>query len=474
MYLSVLRYLLVFVAGVLSCYFWFSRAQENAVSESDTRRVQMNAARENRSDEGERGADDWSQRSTGAGAQTGLTDLFATVDGREFRGLLREVNNGQDFEYTRAVSRVLLTEWAHRDPEDALEYVTGLEAGAARSDMLAIALKAYASANGADALTWAEQHLEDQVTAPYLLGAIYAGLAAHGNPRDVIDQAQQLPAGPSRNQAVEAVIGEWARQDMNAVFDWIEVQPLSEDLFGVYRSVMFDYINQHPDVAPHVIRQMRDSDLKGQLAESYTRLVAGRADIESALQWAESIESEQTRHNATWIALDTWSQNEPQGALDYALEYYQAPEYSGLLRQMSENLARTNPPELANKLDAYPVASQVDCGQLVAQYWFQQDPAAAERWLESLSDGAVRQGAVAVAVDQYINNAPQKAYEIAESMTDEQTYWPQITKVVGQWYRVDPEAALAAVSGSYRLDAKQKAALVEQLAPGEVVDILLP
>ncbi|MEO0795269.1 MAG: hypothetical protein AAFX93_08915 [Verrucomicrobiota bacterium] len=403
-----------------------------------------------------------------------LSGLFDAVDSREFSRLLGRSINGRDPTMVRAVSQVLVSEWSQRDPEASLEYVSGLEDGALRSDLLQIALKEYARAYGTDAIDWVNQHFVDLSTDAYMLPAIYSGLASNNPPQDVITMAEHLPEGIVRNHAVAAVIEEWARQDIGAVFDWIETQPLNQDLFDIYRSVMFRYIDQNPGDADMVILEMRESELKGQLAESFTRQLADQQSVSKALEWAEKIDNKKTRHNATWIALDRWSQQAPMQALEYALENYNTGQYAQLLGQMSENLARTDPVMLAAKINELPEAVQASSGEQVAQHWFKQDPVAAERWLYALPENEVKQRALNVAIDQYVNGNPSKAYELAESMSSDSNYWAHASKVVGQWYRVDPDSALAAVQTSARLDLDQKAALMQQLSPNEIVDILLP
>lgn len=381
-----------------------------------------------------------------------------------------EVDENPDELISHSMRKVLISEWAARDPEGALAYVNELDQQAGKDELLMTALKAYGSLNGEAAIAWVKENVPAGGAQQYKICAVFQGMAM----MDAASAAQfveQLPEGSQKGMALSTVMETWAKQDPRAVFAWISKREVSEELYGVYQQAMFAHLKENPDDAVGVIDAMYPSPLKATLSSHYAAQLA-KSDTTGALDWASNIEDVDSRRGALMSALGELGAKDPEGAFRYISEMSDDSSQVALMKQVSIQMAEKDPVKFSTMVDQVPASAQGFVGKRIADAWLARDPAAAIDWINQLPNGDLMDGAVRSGVQYYAGSEPDKAFGLAVSASPALRY-NLLQDTVKRWGKVDAEAAQNAVASSGQLGQEERGQLLG-LISGEGYDVVIP
>jgi hypothetical protein len=292
---------------------------------------------------------------------------------------------------------------------------------------------------------------------------------ANSDPETARARAESLPAGPERDMALQAVASALVETDPEAALEW--ARNLSPPSQNALRSITLALARQDPrrllamldDPAPGVEPQLLlvvatslDTSDPSQLptladgllgrsdaqsAQALQRLVGNwmQRDPETALDWvlahgtefdanvlASAAQTLAARdpvaaaaylgrippsQQSAWITqvAGQYGRSDPYGAMAWVAQFQGQDTYEVAVRQVIANAAQTDAYAASQMLSQASATVQFGASQPVAAALAQQDPRAAVRWAESLSDARARSSATAVVAVTWYNSDPNGA-----------------------------------------------------------------
>jgi hypothetical protein len=214
--------------------------------------------------------------------------------------------------------RVILTEWASRDPEAALAYVRTMKIGPEHTDGILIVLQAIGRTDPDRAILLANDMVKDSEQA-----AIYNSLFSAAAAIDVSRALRTfnfVPEGEGRDNALRALTGKWAATDAQACLDWanglanererdiarestidalVKTDPTKaialaqENLAGddreqICSTAIRRLCERNPEAARDAFAQLDADSQQPFTTMEVARALAGK-DLNSAIAWAESL-----------------------------------------------------------------------------------------------------------------------------------------------------------------------------------------
>lgn len=397
-------------------------------------------------------------------------ERLGTMSVYELRKMAEQAATSSDPLEKQAMLKVVIADWAEKDPNGALRYILETESG--RNDLLMIALERHGMKNGESALNWLDNNIADNGQRNYLRASIFRGIAAT-DPLQAIALADDMPIGASRNEAQRAVVETWIKQDIDAVFNWIgqaKQTSLTEDLYG---EAMRHYIDIRPNEAEELLIEMEPGSLKSLLAEKYAKQVATE-DVRDALMWAMDLDPNARKQALTGI-MEQWTETDANAAIDYIMGNPDYPAYTEILTQTVIPITYNNPTLLIERLDSMREEDQQIVTKRLAIALYAQDPESAESWIESMPRGPARDAALPDAVSHHMNSNLPRAFELASSSDREIGRMEMMERAATKWGTLDYEAAHHYIAASEDLNQDERNYLLKIVASTEEkAPIILP
>jgi hypothetical protein len=383
--------------------------------------------------------------------------LFDGVEVHELESLARAAALSTDDIENESLLRVLVSEWAKRDPVAAITFAQGIE----RTDLMYDALRQMAKQNAGDALCWIEQHVKLADRKRYLEVAVFQGLAKT-DPKAAVSFVEQIPPGAQRDRLLSVTVRQWAEQDIHAVFDWLETAEQTPQFASMYTEVMGDYIEQDAVQAASLVAEMESCENKLCLAPQVACKLAEQ-DVDHALEWVQELAGDEKKYSLMGV-LDRWASG-PDGkeALIYILEHSDEHEYQDLLATVAVKMSLNHPEELEAAFESMSASDQIVAAEQLAAVYSRDDSDKCNEWLASLDAGPVRDSAVERALQTFTSSDVSMAFSLSESISSDSLRKTQIREVMTTWIPVDYQSAELALNESSALSAAEKEDLLSQI-----------
>ncbi|ADE54255.1 hypothetical protein [Coraliomargarita akajimensis] len=393
-----------------------------------------------------------------------------SVQAHRPENILAELQASSSGSHQRALIPLVMQYWADEDSHSALSYALQMDAEEDQLELVAIALAGMAKSAPESAVEWVEL-FENPREQDYLYAAIYSAYAEH-HPAEAMTAAQALQAGHRRDFAMAEVAAVWAKQDAEAVFNWLETQPLNRQLQDIYGAAMVDYMQQEPEVAGAIIQELFPSDQQTVLACQYAHMLA-KNDIEQALNWVASLPDGPAKTESLGLTIGQWLEVDSEAAFQYALTSDSDLQIT-LLKRAALNQASLDPAAAAHSLNRFPEATRAEVASDIALLWAQQEPDAVINWIDELEDTDVQQQAVRGAIEPLLNRTPEIAYQLAATVNGGARV-ELMHYTAKRWHEIDPGAVIDAVQSDPELTPDQKQQLLSSVSTNSAtMDILLP
>ncbi|MGJ8638237.1 MAG: hypothetical protein ACSHYA_02495 [Opitutaceae bacterium] len=369
-----------------------------------------------------------------------------------------------------ALLSLLISEWAQQDPYTVLAFAQEHE----RPDWLHESLTVLGRDNPDDALQWIEGNITSLGLQGHLTSAVYRGLAQE-DPVAAITRIEQGTVGAQRDQLLYSTVSEWAQQDIDSVFDWIEIQEDSPFLFSIYSQVMGSYIEQAPQDAITLVSAMEENPDKSNFANRAAYNLAIE-NPQAALTWAETLQGE-AKHFALMGLIEHWgASGDGAEALNYAKNQPQSERNDELLSMALMKLAHSNPEALAQEMPTLSESQQSLAAVQLAQVYSAHSPEKTTEWLNTLEEGSIRDTALKISLNSFRGSNISQAFSLAETISDDALRQSEIKQTLSTWIPVDPAAASEALDKSTAIPESTKKLLRQYLASEAptVADYLLP
>ncbi|HWL52573.1 MAG TPA: hypothetical protein VNQ90_09065 [Chthoniobacteraceae bacterium] len=415
-----------------------------------------------------------------------LIGAVAETDPARARALLKEypeVARGN-----RAYT--LFSQWASRNPLDAIDAAYQLGSGAARQQALQAIGMTWASTDPQAAEAWVNTLPAGKARDQLWLNLVQR--KAFDDPEATVESLLRADIGEStRRQGMQSALMAWGQQDRDAALAFV----LEEANPRLSQSVLPVLLNQWMETdAPSAIGWLRQhgSEAGGTaLIESTARTVAFQSP-EEAMPLIGELPAGETRQQLYRQVASSLAENDPGAARAYWEKMPPGPERDQYQQGMLTGMAAQDPERAMREVDSLPggavqdrlrqslMTTLVDTDPKMAiewaakapeksrgamlgtavTTWANSDPYAASAWLATLPKGAPRDQAVSQFAGSVVRSDPQGAATWALSITDEKLRTNAIRRVASQWKRADEAAAKQWIEG-VDLPEKMKASLLK-------------
>ena len=367
------------------------------------------------------------------------SNLFSSYKTQDFQARALDIEESQDELESDALLRILISEWAKKDPYAALEYANGLPN---RSDLVYEGLRQMAKLEPDKALEWITQHIQNGDSRQYFLRGAFKGMA-FSDPEKAVAKVQSMFSGARREELLSLTVKEWARQDVHAAFDWLEASEISPEFSNIYSEIMGHYIAQDTSQASELVSQMESGDHKLSFATQIAAKLAEK-DVQHALKWLDTLDGEERKYSLLSV-VDRWaSGNDSDQALAYVLKNTELENHEDLLATVALKLAQNAPDKLENSFSEMEALDQKIVAQQLVSAYSKNNPEKGLEWVHALEAGGVKDEAVKTALNSYKFGSADEAFKLAGSITNRRIQKKQILQVLEQWMPVDSETAEAA------------------------------
>jgi hypothetical protein len=383
--------------------------------------------------------------------------LFDGIAVRDFESIARAAAISPDDIENESLLRVLVSEWAKKDPLAAIQFAQELE----RNDLVYEGLLQMAQFNADYALNWIEQNEGTAGTQRYFTMAVYQGMAKM-DPVGAVVRVEQMPAGAQRDELLSITVNQWAKQDIQAAFDWLDTVEPTPQFTYIYNQVMGNYIEQDPVQAAALITDMNSGDNKLSFASQVACELADQ-DVDYAVEWVQTLDGDEKKYALMGI-LYRWADGPvASGALNYILEHPEEPGYDNLFATVAVKMSHNQPDELEAVFESMTETDQISAAEQLASVYSVNDSDKCNEWLQSLEPGSVQDAALESALKTYkYSNVPQ-AFALSESISSDSLRKEQMLDVMTVWVPVDGQAAVQALDGSSALSAEEKEDILRQV-----------
>lgn len=404
------------------------------------------------------------------------------------------------------------------DPQRALDMLDGMPPGQSRASMLASITSAWMSRDSDAAIAWinslpaadrskALQNgiwqlvQEDPGKAATLLSSLpannqtvhqFSNLASQWAQQD-LDAAQRwvesLPAGRTREQAMNGIIGTSAQTDPAKAAGILGGAVVTNQNSYQVGMVVGEWIKTDQTAA---LAWLDSLDLRGDAQRNvHSQFLQNwvNEDAPAASRYALGIQDEKSRQQAINSLVGAWGNNDPVAARDWIMNSLEGDAKNRSLNSLIQNLTHQ---DYATALQYYqeatanlaPEAIDKTFGNTasrIASNWVQHDPKAAGQWVMSLPEGETRANSIRSMVDEFGNYDikgaaefvntlasgkerdqavgalvsdlnqqadPASAFDWAASISDASRRESMIRNAANQWKEYDRAAAQAAVAGA--------------------------
>ena len=280
-----------------------------------------------------------------------------------------------DPQLTQIAERSIVNAWARSDPMAAFQWTRAKPAAAKRSRMVASIL----------------------------------GDMARSDPGQAVALASDLEAG-TRSIALERILGRWAQDDHRAAIAWLDASP--HKATDVVNAVVGVYARHDLEGAIDWLRT-QTPEAQQRAAFSIANTAADESPPEAALRLIERLSDPEARQLASSRLISKWARDDPQSAIR-AIPRMEERARPGMYQSTFSQWARFDPDAAMAHLGRIPVASRDAATHGVMQAkLYAGDIDAAERLFERIGDEETRRAAATI-MYMRLRNDPDRAERYRE------------------------------------------------------------
>lgn len=270
--------------------------------------------------------------------------------------------------------------------------------------------------------------------------------------------------GPTRSEAMEALIETWVASNPVDAADWAGSLPAGSFRDDAMSALMFHWALSTPaDAAAWMARTgVDDPEAASALAGRWAA-----KDPSSAAIWAEGLTDALMRHDAVAGVAGAWAESSPESAASWVAGLPAADKPAAeatLIAAWSQSSPSAAAAWLARQKEAGQ-ESQTTALAVLTTNWAEQSPGAASKFVNSLPEGPAREAATSQFAIGAAATAPAEALTWAMSLTDTEQRNQVVADAVESWYDGAPEGFRAGISDALAMmdDATMRKGVYEML-----------
>jgi|GEM_PF-1880679 len=347
-----------------------------------------------------------------------------------FEEALALIDSGHD---DQSLIFEIVLRWSWEDFSATLAHLSALEEGAMRLRLLEQAIRNAPANHNEDLLEFITLHTEDK---PQLMYAAIAKVASE-DPIAALPMAEEIAKNSGSLDALQAVIGAWARRDMGAAFTYVEGLSSGQQK-SLYGSLSHTFAKESPREA--ALWALTLGDELDWVSRNTLYSISSEQPklLEDMLDSLPKPADQKKLRRAIWTSK---GQTNPSKAVaDYLADGSNTTSdevFSSLLSYW----------HISNPVDAAEYISQavldnpeIKNGAGGIQFWYQADPEAATNWVDSLPSGSRphRDGLYNL-VSLLSENSPIEAAQYVVKMQAGKQRTSAANRVAHTWIKKDPE-----------------------------------
>lgn len=282
------------------------------------------------------------------------------------------------------------------------------------------------------------------------------------DPVGALDYALSLDGRRSRNAAVNAILGEWAKQDPRAAYEWFLANSASDprSMETSVKAIFLQMLNRSPDWAMQSALGLSDQNLRRSAVRALVDQLVKSGDDARVRRYYDTLGTASDKSLFASTLAQSWAIYQPYEAAAWASGLTDAPARQRAVSSVISTWGYDDPESAAEWVRQLPADDfQRIQLQRVTQVWAREDPVGAANWLLSqFPPSAQLDPAVYGLVTTVMRSNPEGAMSWASTITNPDQRASAVQMVARSWMRRDPERATAFVNSTPLLadDARQR------------------
>ncbi len=229
-----------------------------------------------------------------------------------------------------------------------------------------------------------------------------------------------------RRRAVEAILDRADTHDPGSLIEWAKSTNPGFDAFG-------ESVSDFTEMRAYMITP--DDDI-------FTRWA--KEDLAGAKAYVLGLKSGKERSQGLVGIAEALAVTDPDSAVSFAAGLTNPNEQSAVWYRTIHLLASTRPADAARLLDQIPHGRiKQSAVNVLTEQWIQRDRSSALAWIETLGDSQLQQQVYQTAVFGIAEDDPAGAIDLAANLYGVETRRNAISEVTQQWFNEDAVSAIA-------------------------------
>lgn len=383
------------------------------------------------------------------------SNAIANLTLQEVQTRLEGMNGMLVTEATDEMEQLLVSRWAKLDPMGAAQYAADAVAQGGNPRLLQASATAWAKTDPVGAAQWAAS-LDSPLARDTALGQIFNTWSST-NPLQAAAAIDSLPMGTARTIATSAVAKNFAKGDLAGAVQWADTLtgPLQ---IAAAREIVNLWAASDPAATGAWIMGQNSQQVR---SEAFRQLAGNwvSRDPSGAFDYAGRISDPSLQADFIKSAMQRFSSMDPVSAADWLSSASARPHAGSLVADVSSRWAAFDPGAASTWASSISDTSLRNKAlSAVTTSWSQFQPADTAAWIGSLKDAPSKDVAIAAYSVQIAKANPSTGAQWAAQISDPAKLRSSMNRIVGDWKKIDPNAARLFVQSSNVLppDLKQR------------------
>jgi len=361
-----------------------------------------------------------------------------------------------------AVKAVIMTV-AQSDPQLAAANLDKLTDPAARNQAIGVIANNLSRTDPAGTLAWLQQ-VATGSTYDEAVKNIFSSFTG-SRLADGAALLTQVTDQADRNSIIAILAKNWGSRNPADALAWVTTLPETDGdtRTTALLSIVTNWGKNDPAAAIQYIQSAADPSVFLPDAPALAKSFAA-SDPNAAFAWVSSLPDGTAKDQAVSNVLATLAQSDFPSAWTDALALPDGAGRNATMVSLIDVKAKQDPAQAAAMLDQFSTtdAPFQNASRDVTYAWVRQDPQAVSTWINTLPDGAERNGAIIQMVNYEATKDPTGSLTWANSITWQQGRINEIQRLFNEWAKTDPEGALNALP-SANIPQAQRDALQQKI-----------
>ncbi len=364
-----------------------------------------------------------------------------------------------------AVLRHVMLGAAEVDPQLAAANLDKLNDPAARHDVIAEIAGRLAWDDPVGAVGWLNQVVDaaTDVTYDHAVKQIFSKITEF-NPALATALLQTASNAEDHDYLVAQMAKSWGGRDTPAALEWVASLPDSEGEARdeTLRSLVAAWGKSDAAAAIQYVKNAADPMLFLPDIPALAQTLV-KSDPQGAMAWVTSLPDGAAKDQALSNVLADFAHTDFAGAWNYALALPEGAGRDGVMVTLVSARVKDDPVAAVALLEQFSTQGPPfqNASRDLAYAWVRQDPQSVSEWINTLPDGAQRNGAIVQMVNYEASRDPASSLAWVNSMTNAQGRLSETQRLFSAWAKTDPVAALAALPSANIPPAQREALLLK-------------